>query len=162
MNDEAQQIIAKLGLESLPHEGGYFRRTWTGPAGDQDQQRPTGTAIYFLITPEEFSSLHRLETDEVWHFHAGDPVELVLLDADSQSVRKTILGSNILAGQMPQLVVPAGVWQGARLAVVQQGWALLGCTMAPGWDEREFTLGDRDALLKIFPAAAELIHRFTR
>ena len=162
MNDEAHQIITQLGLEPLPNEGGYFRRTWTGPASSMDNPRPIGTAIYFLITPKEFSALHRLETDEVWHFYAGDPVELVQLDTSSQVVRKDVLGSNILAGEISQIVVPAGVWQGARIVEANQGWALLGCTMAPGWDEREFTLGNRESLREVFPDAASEIHGLTR
>lgn len=162
MNDEAQQIITKLGLDPLPNEGGYFRRTWTGPAVFKDNCRPIGTAIIFLITPEEFSALHRLATNEVWHFCAGDPVELVQLDASSQAVRRDVLGSDILAGQIPQIVVPAGIWQGARLVTKDQGWALLGCTMAPGWDDREFRLGNRESLLETFPNASPEIHGLTR
>ena len=162
MRDEAQQIITKLGLEPLPNEGGYYRRTWTGPAVSKDNRRPMGTVIYFLITPEKFSALHRLETDEVWHFYAGDPVELVQLDPSSQAIQKDILGSDILGGHIPQIVVSAGVWQGARLTSVNQSWALVGCSMAPGWDEREFTLGNRESLLESHPNAAPEIHGLTR
>jgi len=162
VNNEAQQIINELGLEALPTEGGYYRRTWTGPASSKNNPRPIGTAITFLITPSEFSALHRLETDEVWHFYAGDPVELVQLDATNQTTRKDILGSDIAASQLPQIVVRAGMWQGARVAAENQGWALLGCTMSPGWDEREFTLGNRESLLEIFPHAAAEIHGLTR
>lgn len=162
MNNEAQQIITRLRLKTLPNEGGYFRRTWAGTACSKGNPRPIGTAIIFLITREEFSALHRLETDEVWHFYAGDPVELVQLDASNQTVRKDVLGSDIHSGQTPQIVVQAGIWQGARLATGNQGWALLGCTMSPGWDEREFTLGHRESLLKLFPNAAAKIHGLTR
>ncbi len=162
MNNEAQQIITTLGLEPLPNEGGFYRRTWTGPATSKDDPRAIGTAITFLITPGEFSALHRLETDEVWHFYAGDSVELVQLDASDQTVRKDVLGSGLTAGQIPQIVVPAGIWQGARLAADHKGWALLGCTMAPGWNEREFTLGNRESLLERFPQAAPEIHGLTR
>jgi uncharacterized protein len=162
MNNEAQQIITRLRLKTLPNEGGYFRRTWTGTACSKGNPRPIGTAIIFLITREEFSALHRLETDEVWHFYAGDPVELVQLDAANQNMRKDILGGDTLAGQISQIVVSGGAWQGARLAAEKQGWALLGCTMSPGWDQREFTLGDREFLLELFPNTAPEIHGLTR
>jgi len=162
MNDEAKEIIAKLGLEPLPDEGGYFRRTWTGPARSQHDPRPTGTAIYFLITPESFSALHQVDADEVWHFQAGDPVELLQLATGSGEVRKYTLGSDLLIGHTPQLVVKRGVWQGARLAEVKRGWALIGCTMTPGWDEQGFVLGNRNSLIADFPTAANEIRRLTR
>lgn len=157
---EAENIIAQLGLQPLPGEGGFYRRTWTGP---ETAGRAAGTAIYFLITPEGFSALHRLATDEVWHFYAGDPVQLVLLDPATSRMRIVPLGADVLAGQIPQQAVPAGVWQGARLADgAGRGWALLGCTMAPGWVEREFILGVAAELTAAFPAVAGEIARLTR
>jgi hypothetical protein len=162
MNKEAQEIITNLGLEPLPNEGGYYRRTWTGSAETKDNPRPIGTAIYFLITPDEFSALHCLKSDEIWHHYAGDPVELVQLNPSNQAVRKDVLGHDMQAGQIPQIVVGAGCWQGARLAVEHQGWALLGCTMTPGWAEGDFTLGKRETLLKMFPEATLVIRGLTR
>lgn len=180
-------LIAALGLQRLPHEGGYFRQTW---------RTDLGSAILYLITPADFSALHRLRAAEIWHFHAGDPVEHVQLDPLDGGVRSTLLGSDVLAGYMPQLVVPAGVWHGARIAVGQVpdltlshipqddqpkematfrahaegqvedppyfGWSLLGCTMAPPWDEHGFELASRDALLRAFPAQADVIRVLTR
>jgi uncharacterized protein len=157
---EAENIIAQLGLQPLPGEGGYYRRTWTGPL---QEGRPAGTAIYFLITRKAFSALHRLTADEIWHFYAGDPVELVRLDPAGFQPAISTLGPEFSAGQVPQQVVPGGTWQGARLVEDgTQGWALLGCTMTPGWDDRDFTLGERARLLTDFPAAAEWIDRLTR
>lgn len=161
MNEEAERIISELGLERLPGEGGWFRQTWTG-GKSESLDRPIGTAIYFLITPEEFSALHRLETDEVWHFYAGDPVDLVQIDVVNSEIRRTRMGANVLEGQVPQHVVPAGVWQGAQLAAIQKGWALVGCTMAPGWDERDFQLADREELMAIFPNLGPEIRALTR
>jgi predicted cupin superfamily sugar epimerase len=156
----AADIISLLQLEPLPNEGGFFRQTYastfTLPGG-----RPAGTAIYFLITPEGFSALHTLATEEVWHFYAGDPVEHVLLDATTLTGAKTRLGPDPTAGQRPQLVVPAHVCQGARL-VSGGSWALIGCTMSPGWDEREFRLGERAPLLARFPAWSADIVALTR
>lgn len=166
-NLAAANVIARLGLEPLPHEGGYFARTWTSPE-TLPSGRPAGTAIYFLLTPDDFSALHRLDADELWHFHAGDPVEHVQLfnrslEPQSSFVRSTRLGTNFDAGEIPQLIVPAGVWQGARLAQnAREGWSLLSCTMSPGWDDSGFTLADRDTLHANYPAHLELISHLTR
>jgi len=156
----ATDLIAALRLEPLPREGGFFRQTYAS-AASQPGGRPLGTAIYFLITPEGFSALHRLRTEEVWHFYAGDAVEHLILDPSTGAGRKTRLGSDFGSGQSPQLVVPGETWQGARLAA-GGAWALLGCTMSPGWDEREFTLGGRTALTAEFPAWEADIRAFTR
>lgn len=155
--DVAQQIIASLGLEPLPHEGGYFRQTWRSEAG---------SAILFLMTRESCSAWHRIAQPELWHFHAGDPVEHVRLERETGLLRVTRLGAKVLAGETPQMVVPAGEWQGARLAADSpndgSGYALLGCTLAPAWDERGFELGNRTTLLEGFPAEAEWIRALTR
>ncbi|MFA6962800.1 MAG: cupin domain-containing protein [Opitutaceae bacterium] len=160
----AAEIIALLKLEPLPNEGGFFRQTYVSYTTLPHARRAVGTAIYFLITPEGFSALHHLETDELWHFYAGDPVEHVMIDSILGDGKKHLLGTDLTGGQLPQLVVQGGYWQGARLAPGPRtlGWALLGCTMAPGWDEREFTLGERDALTTKFPEWAADIHALTR
>lgn len=159
----AAEIIALLQLAPLPDEGGFFRQTYVS-ARALSGGRAAGTAIYFLITPGGFSALHALRTEEVWHFYAGDPVEHLILDPLSHTGAKTLLGPDLWRGQRPQLVVPAGAWQGARLAdgPGAHGWALLGCTMSPGWDAAEFTLGERAALLARFPDWATDILALTR
>lgn len=159
----AAEIIDLLKLEPLPNEGGFFRRTFTS-AAVVASERAAGTAIYFLITPDGFSALHRLETDEIWHFYAGDPVEHVMFGDPVVPDCKIILGPDLAAGQRPQLIVSPRCWQGARLAPGPQvnGWALLGCTMSPGWDEREFRLGDRAELLARFPERSADIRALTR
>jgi predicted cupin superfamily sugar epimerase len=170
---EAEQIIATLELVPLPHEGGFFRRMWTSRAtlAGNSAERAMASAIYFLLTRNDFSALHRLRTDEIWCFHGGDPVDHVELDAANGRTRVQRLGANVLAGERPQQVVGGGVWQGARLAGthaasmaedVPRGWALLSCIMAPAWDEREFELGERERLLREFPAEAEWIGALTR
>jgi uncharacterized protein len=161
MNAEASALLARLGLEPLPIEGGFFRRTWTGPASSPGG-RSTGTAIYFLMTPDldGFSALHRLDTDEIWHWHAGDAVEHVQLGSAATVLR---LGGDVLAGEMPQLLVPAGVWQGARLAAGgARGWALFSCTMAPGWADDAAEYGTREAMRAAFPSAAAWVDALTR
>lgn len=151
----AENLIAHLHLAPLPGEGGYFRQT---------SCRPTASAIYFLLTPGDFSALHRIAQDEVWHFYAGDRVEHVQFATDG-SVRVARMGPDILAGDQPQVMVPAGVWQGARLAPAMtpgSGYALLGCTVSPPWDERGFELGARAELLAGFPAHAGWVLALTR
>ena len=168
MNLEARQIIQRLGLEPLPMEGGFFRRTWTSSA-QLPNGRSLGTAIYFLLTETDFSALHHLPTDELWMFHAGDVIEHVALLPGRDEPEVTKVGADLLAGETPQLLVNGGKWQGARLSppsgapsIAAKGWALISCTMTPGWDDREFTVGKRDDLLREFPRAAEWIHALTR
>jgi len=164
MNDEARALIARLQLEPLPREGGFFRRTWSSTT-TLPNGRAAGGAIYFLITETDFSALHLLQTDELWLFHAGDPVEHVqLIEAEPHPV-VTILGTDLFHHQSPQVVVRGRSWQGARLRAGQsapKGWALLSCIMAPEWDEREFALGTPAKLLKSFPFAESWIHALTR
>jgi predicted cupin superfamily sugar epimerase len=152
----ARAVIEALHLEPLPHEGGFFRQTW---------RSETSSAILFLLTPVDFSALHRLDREEIWHFHGGEPVEHVQLDPVSGQVRISQLGANVLAGEEPQVVVRAGVWQGARLVprtAAGADFALMGCTVSPPWDDRGFTLGGREALMQTFPGHAELIRGLTR
>lgn len=163
---DIEQLIRELRLEPLPIEGGYFRQTWSSDdlvsIPGYDSPRPAGTAIYYLLTsdPDSFSALHRLATGEIYHFYLGDPVEMLLL-AEGASGRRIILGSDLLGGQRVQYVVPRSVWQGSRL--IRGGrFALLGTTMAPGFDARDFTLGRRQELLPRFPEYAALIHALTR
>jgi len=165
MNDAAALLISKLRLEPLPGEGGFFAVTWTSAAKDPDG-RPSGSAILFLITEADFSALHRLRTDEIWHYHAGDPAELVQLDPGPPDCRIAVLGPDVEGGHVPQAVVPAGAWQGARIRAggpgTAHGWTLFGCTVSPAWDGKEFELGDRAALEKEFPAQAAIIRALTR
>jgi hypothetical protein len=165
MNTEAAQLISKLGLAPLPKEGGFFATTWTSPLKD-NRDRPAGSSILFLITEKEFSALHRLRTDELWHFHGGDPAELALLDPATGSFRSVALGPDVAGPHVPFAVAPAGVWQGARIrpgaGAGGRGWTLFGCTLAPAWDEREFELADPVALSLQFPSHSALIRALTR
>jgi uncharacterized protein len=157
----AERLIAALGLRPLPVEGGWFRETYRCPETVRRgaSERTVGTAIYFLLTPDTFSALHRLASDEVYHFYLGDPVELLTLGPDGGRV--TALGPDLLGGQVPQFVVPRGVWQGSRL-VPGGSIALLGTTMAPGFDFADFELGDRAQLAMDYPEFAEWVRRLTR
>jgi predicted cupin superfamily sugar epimerase len=157
----ADEVIARLQLQPHPVEGGFFRETYRSAATLQRDgaTRSVGTAIYYLLTPKTVSALHRLPGDEVFHFYAGDPVRMLQLWPDG-STRTLTLGTDFEAGQVPQLVVPGGVWQGSVLAD-GGSWALLGATMAPGFDYADYAAGDRAELTRRYPSAAVPIERLT-
>ena len=162
MNAEAAKIVEQLDLAPLPHEGGYFRRIWTSASTLAPERRPAASAIHFLLTRRNFSALHRLHMEELWFFHSGDPIDHVRL-AHGSAPKVTTLGPEITPGASGYCHVAAGNWQGARLhSTGVRGWTLLHCVVAPSWDEREFELGDRDALTREFPAAVEWIQALTR
>jgi predicted cupin superfamily sugar epimerase len=164
VNAEAAQVIARHGLQPLPKEGGFFRRTWTSSETVPGSPgRPAGTAILYLMTAGDFSALHVLDADELWRYQSGDPVEHVRLDPRSGTVQSVVLGFDVSAGHVSQLVVPAGVWQGARpLSGGVRGWSLVAATCTPGWDDAGFVLGDPRELGAKFPGAADGIRKFSR
>jgi predicted cupin superfamily sugar epimerase len=155
---DPQAIIEALGLAPLPVEGGLFRQTWRSDRSPE----PAGTATYAALTdePDSFSAMHRLPVDELWHFYLGDPVDLLLLHPDG-SFTTPRLGSDVLGGQHPQLVVPAGTWMGASLAPGGR-FALFGNTLAPGFHSGFYEGGDRDELSAGWPAVAGRIGELTR
>jgi uncharacterized protein len=149
----AARLIELLHLEPLPIEGGHFRQTWRSDAG---------TAIYYLLSddPDSFSAMHRLPTDEIYHFYLGDPVEMLLLHPGGR-VENVTLGPDVLEGEHVQYVVRHRVWQGSRLRAGGR-FALLGTTMAPGFDPKGYEGGSRDKLIAEYPAAAAALERLTR
>lgn len=157
----ADEIIAHLKLEPHPVEGGFFRETYrsTGSLTRNGAHRSISTAIYYLLTPKTVSALHRLPGDEVFHFYLGDPVRMLQLWPDG-STRMLTLGTDLAAGQVPQVVVPGGVWQGSVL--IDRGrFALLGATMAPGFEYADYEAGDRGQLTARYPMAVAMIERLT-
>jgi hypothetical protein len=146
---EGERIARLLGLEPLPDEGGLFRRTHVDAHS---------SAIYFLLIAPEFSAMHRLTATETYHWYAGSPLRLLLLGPDGR-VDEPVLGADLAAGQRPQLVVPAGTWQGSSST---GEWTLVGTTTAPPFDWDGFELGDRAALTAAYPAAAARIAELTR
>jgi predicted cupin superfamily sugar epimerase len=164
----AQQIIDRLRLVPLAIEGGYFRETYrstlTLPAdalpATYGAGRHVSTAIYYLLTPDTFSAIHCVKSDEVFHFYAGDAVEMVQLWPDGTG-KRLILGNDLAAGHEPQVIVPAGVWQGCRLAN-GGSWALMGCTVAPGFEYADYQAGDREELTADYQQFAALIASLTR
>ena len=164
--DDVKQL---LGLRPHPREGGWFVRVYEASemispenfADDRyDGPRRTGTAIYYLLEPETFSEMHVLESDEIFHHYAGDPVEMLQLFPDGTG-RKVILGGDLTAGQQVQTVVPRGVWQGSRL-VSGGKVALLGCTVSPGFEYEDYESGNRADLTRAWEEWTEAIAKLTR
>jgi uncharacterized protein len=163
----AREIIERLQLVPLTIEGGYFRETYRSPLtlsanalpDEYDGNRNVSTCIYYLLTPETFSAIHCVRSDEIFHFYAGDAVEMLQLWPNGEAKVVTI-HNDLAVGHQPQVVVPAGVWQGCRL-VPGGGWALMGCTVAPGFDYEDFELGDRSELLAAYPEYSVLITALT-
>ena len=136
--DEVKEI---LGLVKHPREGGWYVRTWESEEfvaaacfeeGRYEGARRTSTAIYYLLEPGTFSEMHVLKSDEIFHHYLGGAVEMLQLFADGSSER-VVIGKDLEAGERPQQWCAAGVWQGSRL-LKAEGWALLGCTVSPGFE----------------------------
>ena len=173
MRPTAADLAATLGLQPHP-EGGFFRETYRAdetvvtPRGE----RAESTAILFLVTAAAISHLHRLSSDELWVFQGGLPLELVTLSPGGE-LETRVLGDPaggtheaVGAEATPQALVPAGSWQGARLAggprlPASRAWALVSCIVSPGFEYEDLELGERDALLAAFPEHAEVITAFT-
>ena len=165
----AEDMKKLLGLKPHPREGGWYVRTYeagefVAAAAFSDGRyagaRRTGTAIYYLLEPETFSEMHRLQSDEVFHFYVGDAVEMLQLK-DGGSGEMVVIGNDLSRGQQPQVVVERGVWQGSRL--VKGGrWALLGCTVSPGFEFEDYEAGERAELSAGWPEFAAEIMALTR
>jgi hypothetical protein len=147
----AARWIRSLGLTPHP-EGGHYRETYRGP-GD------VCTAIYFFLEGHQVSRLHRIRSDELWHLYAGGPLTVSAIAPDGALTEFT-LGGDPDAGQAPQGVVRAGHWFGAALASAA-AYALVGCTVAPGFGFADLELARRELLLAEFPRHAALIERLT-
>ena len=164
----AKQVQELLKLQPLRTEGGYFSEMHRSkftlsqrslPSG-YSGQRALSTAIYYMLTPDTFSIIHRLKGDEVYHFYLGDPAEMLVLKPDGTG-ETVLLGQDIGSGMHLQQVVPAGAWQGSRLAPGGQ-FALMGTTMSPGFDAADFEIGMREELSARYSDYAELIAILTR
>jgi len=165
----AKDVKELLGLQPHPREGGWYVRTYEAAElvaadafadGRYAGARRTGTAIFYLLEPDTFSEMHRLRSDEVFHFYAGDAVEMLQLREGKRGTI-VVIGNDLLQGQRPQVVVERGVWQGSRL--VKGGrWALLGCTVSPGFEFEDYETGDRAELSAVWPEFAAEITALTR
>lgn len=162
----ARDLVDRLHLQPHP-EGGFFRETYRAPltlaanglAPHFPGDRQASTAIYYLLASGDRSRLHRIRSDEVWHFYRGDPLQVVEL-TETGEVQVTLLGGDFATGQVPQHVVPAGRWFGACPAP-GSAYSLVGCTVAPGFDFADFEMADGPALLAAHPGAGDWIRRLT-
>lgn len=165
-SETAQDWIDRLHLQPHP-EGGYFRETYRAPlilprsaltahGGD----RTVSTAIYFLLAGDEFSAFHRIRSDELWHFYAGSTliVHVITPDGDYQQL---LLGSDAENGESFQAVVAAGCWFGSSLRHPNT-YALVACTVAPGFDFADFEMAKREELIAHYPQHLDIIQRLTR
>ena len=166
MKMNADYYVKHLGL--LPHpEGGYYKETYrskgkikTGLLPGIVAERNFSTAIYFLLEKNNFSAFHRIKSDELWHFYAGDPLEVIEITKKGE-LKITVVGREIMNGQTFQYMVPSGHWFASR---VKKGgeFSLVGCTVSPGFDFLDFEMADRDSLVKEFPVQEEIIRMLTR
>lgn len=154
-------------MKPLPDEGGYYVETYRArgkttkanlPAG-YNGRRNFSTAILYLLTPDTFSKLHRVKSDEVFHFYLGDSVTMLQLHPDGTS-KIIILGQDILNSQCVQAIVPAGIWQGCFLNQCGK-FALLGCTVSPGFEFADYESGRQNELLEKYPEQHDLIIKLT-
>lgn len=164
----ADQVKKILGLVPHPREGGFYIRTYESGesvAADAfaDSRYPsprfTGTAIYYFLEPGTFSEIHRLKSDEIFHFYAGDPVEMLQLHANGRGEIIRI-GNRLDQGERPQVLAPRNIWQGSHL-VPGGRWALLGCTVSPGFEFEDYETGSRAALCAGWPEFSALICELT-
>ncbi|MCB0421284.1 MAG: cupin domain-containing protein [Bdellovibrionales bacterium] len=162
MKEEINDLVQLLNLSPHP-EGGFYAETYrsslvlselpsfSGP-------RSCSTGIYFLLTQESRSHLHKIQSDEMWHFYKGDPLRIVMLSPEGVYSEK-VLGPNLFYNEVFQFVVPKGYWFGAE--VVEGGeYSLVGCTVSPGFDFSDFELATKDVLTSRFPDHKECIEKF--
>jgi predicted cupin superfamily sugar epimerase len=166
MTSVADTLIKRLAL--IPHpEGGYYRETYRSgilfDAGVVSKsfsgQRCCSTAIYFLLQGIDFSAFHRIKADEIWHFYSGSPLTVHIIEPDG-AFRELHLGSDGTGGQEFQAVVPGGRWFASSLR--NGGYALVGCTTAPGFEFLDFEMADREDLIRSYPHLADVITQYTR
>ena len=154
-------IIQQLNLQSHP-EGGYYAETYRSIqmiTNNKAESRNISTAIYYLLNEKDKSHFHRIHSDELWFFHQGEPIEMVLLQNE---IAVTIaIGNNIENGELPQFLIPANTWFAAKIKH-DSGYSLVSCTVAPGFDFMDFELAKREDLIQQFPAYKNIIIEFTR
>jgi len=157
----AKEIIKALQMQPHP-EGGYYAETYRSDAtllNRNGEKRNCCTAIYFLLENEDKSHFHRIQSEELWFFHQGDPLEIVSIrDEEPHFI---ILGNDIAKGEVPQAMVPAHTWFGSRLQG-GAGYSLVSCTVAPGFDFTDFELANKSQLIQEFPHLTDLITELTR
>ena len=167
----ARRLIERFHMQKVPQEGVWFAVTYGSadllpgaalPARYHGKDHSAGSCIYDVMTREDFSALHRLQTDEVWHFYGGDPIEMLLLYPDGHG-ETVLIGPDVFTGQRPQFTVPRGVWQGSAPAEGgKAGYSFVGNQLSPAFDPGDFEIGYRDELQKAYPAFAARVAQLTR
>jgi len=156
----AQTIIQKLNLKPHP-EGGFYSETFRSEKDvkvDGGGEKRAGTAIYFLLEGDEKSHFHKITSDELWFFHQGETVEVVVIV--EREVRTIILGNDVDNGERPQAIMPANTWFAAKIRS-SKGYALVSCTVAPAFDFADFQLARREDLIQQYPDLTDIITEFT-
>lgn len=167
MDTEAQKIVVQLDLQPHP-EGGFFKETFRSEGTISNKElgklfhgdRNFSTAIYFLLTSENFSAFHRIKQDETWHFYKGNCLNLHII-SPSGEYRRIKIGNKLDRGEIPQFTVKSGDWFAAEIPG-ENNYTLVGCTVAPGFDFRDFEMPKRELLLNLFPQHVEIISSLTR
>jgi uncharacterized protein len=159
LNKDAARLIKSLGLEKHP-EGGYFKRTYEANTmvnvKGYDGPRHVSTAIYYMLVADQFSAFHKVRSDELWHHYMGGSLTLYAIDRGKLSEIKMGKGK----GEIQQIAIKANTWFAASLND-KNSYCLLGCTVSPGFDYRDWKLGRRNDLVKMFPQHAAIIERYT-
>ncbi len=164
MNEKARQYIDKLELKKHP-EGGYYREIYRSAemfyvdVPQKRDKRNFSTSIYFLLEGKQVSKFHRLKSDELWHFYDGTSVVIHIIDADGKSTQIR-LGRKLEDGEVFQAVIKSGNWFAAE-GIDKKSFALVGCTVSPGFDFSDFEFANREELIRIYPDLKELIQKFT-
>jgi hypothetical protein len=162
MEKDAKYWIDKLSLQKHP-EGGYYREVYRSEgffnfhsgSDDFDGKRNFSTSIYFLLEGGNFSAFHRIKSDEIWHFYSGNCLIIYSLD-NKGTLNKHLLGNNPESGESLQIIIPKNTWFAARLAS-DKGFALVGCTVAPGFDFSDFEMAEKQIMLRDFPQHSQII-----
>ena len=163
-NKKAQYLKERLDLSELPGEGGYYKETYRSDKtiilpSETDGERSISTSIYYLLDGTQFSAFHRLKSDEIWHFYLGSSITLYIINK-MENLSEVKLGSNIEKGELFQIQVRAESWFAATVNDISS-YALIGCTVSPGFDYLDFELGDRKKLIERYPQHRSIIEKLT-
>ncbi|WP_370476766.1 cupin domain-containing protein [Tamlana flava] len=165
--EEAKKIAEQLNMQHHP-EGGYFKETYRSSGeitpenlgSDFTENRNFSTCIYFLLTSDTFSAFHKIKQDEIWHFYKGSSIKLHIISSEG-AYSSVIIGNNLEKNEIPQFVVKAKDWFAAEVTN-KDSYSLLGCTVSPGFDFKDFKLAERNTLISKFPKHKTIIEKLTR
>jgi len=165
MNNRAEYLKQRLGLSELVEEGGYYKETYRSDKtivlqSEIDGERSISTSIYYLLDGSQFSAFHRLKSDEVWHFYVGSSITLYIIDKIGH-LSEVHLGINSEKDEHFQVLLKAESWFAATVND-KSSFALVGCSVSPGFDYRDFELGDRKKLIETYPQHRSIIEKFTK